>query len=79
MSPTTDTDQTTMNRRHMALMFPRCGCGRWLNFSKPHGWFAYGEFGTETGYVCSSCLPGWTPQDGKGRGPEAGYCGVRIQ
>lgn len=62
-------------RRWEAMMRPRCSCGRWLG-KGPYGWFKYGELGTEEGWVCSRCLPSWTPQDGLGRGPEAGYCGV---
>lgn len=69
-----------MNARQIAAQTrPRCGpggCGRFLG-AGPYGWWMYGEHGTEEGYVCSRCLPGWTPTDGRGRGPEAGYCGVR--
>jgi hypothetical protein len=54
-------------------------CGRFLSLAKPHGWYAHGEYGEDTGFVCERCLPTWTPQDSRGRGPEAGYCGVRAE
>lgn len=56
--------------------WPRCQCGRLVSLAKPHGWFRYGEYGTEEGWVCPGCLPTWDPRDGRGRGPEAGYCGI---
>jgi len=57
---------------------PNCRiCGRFVSLAKPPvGWFAHGEFGEDTSYVCRRCVPNWKPEDGKGRGPEAGYCGV---
>jgi hypothetical protein len=73
-------DKTTDARRARSIemqMLPRCGCGRIVSTAKPHGWFRYGEHGTEEGVVCPRCLPAWTPQDGRRRGPEAGYCGVK--
>ena len=55
---------------------PRCACGRWVSIAKPYGWFKHGEHGSEEGWVCTRCVKAWVPQDGRGRGPEAGYCGV---
>lgn len=55
---------------------PRCACGRWVSIAKPYGWFKHGEHGSEEGWVCARCVKAWVPQDGRGRGPEAGYCGV---
>jgi hypothetical protein len=43
---------------------------------KSYGWYAHGEYGTETSYLCERCVVDWTPQDSRGRGPEHGYCGV---
>jgi len=63
-------------RQLIAEGMPRCGCGRFVNTAAQHGWFKYGEHGTEEGFVCLKCLPKWSPQDGLGRGTEAGYCGV---
>jgi hypothetical protein len=57
---------------------PRCSCGRLVrthNNDRRIGWFAYGEHGSEEGWVCPRCAEIWTPRDGMGRGPEAGYCG----
>lgn len=60
-----------------AVRMPRCGCGRFFSMrKKPYGWFRYGEYGTEEGWVCSSCVKTWVPRDGLGRGAEAGYCGI---
>lgn len=70
-------DALSTQRRMLAEMMPRCACGRFLSLAKPHGWFKHGEHGSEEGWVCASCLPGWTPTDSRGRGPEAGYCGVK--
>jgi len=57
---------------------PKCRCGRFVNpkTTKPVGWYCHGEFGEDITYVCQRCIPTWVPTDGKGRGPEAGYCGV---
>lgn len=57
---------------------PQCRrCGRFVSMAKkPYGWYAHGEHGEETGYICRKCLPNWTPEDGRGRGIEAGYCGI---
>ena len=59
---------------------PKCSmCGRFMrthNVEQPIGWFRYGEYGTEEGFVCALCLPSWMPRDSLGRGSEAGYCGV---
>ena len=55
---------------------PRCACGRWVSIAKPYGWFKHGEHGSEEGWVCARCVKAWVPKDGRGRGPEAGYCGV---
>jgi hypothetical protein len=59
---------------------PRCSCGRFVSSRfGPVGWFKHGEYGEEEGWICRRCLPNWTPRDGRGRGPEAGYCGVLQQ
>jgi hypothetical protein len=63
-------------RRIEALHLLRCSCGRFVSTARSHGWYRFGEHGTEEGYVCSACLPDWAPADGRGRGPEAGYCGI---
>lgn len=63
----------------MSLSMPQCSkCGCFVSPKKtrPIGWFRYGEFGEEDGYVCPRCLPSWTPRDGLGRGTEAGFCGT---
>jgi hypothetical protein len=64
----------TNGRSVAAQMRPRCSCGRFIGAE--HGWFKYGEHGSEEGWVCARCLPTWTPRDSRGRGPEAGYCGI---
>lgn len=64
-------------RRLLAEMMPRCDCGRFLSIAHRHGWYRFGEHGSEEGWICAACLPGWTPTDSLGRGPEAGYCGIR--
>jgi hypothetical protein len=57
---------------------PNCRrCGRFVQMNKPYGWYAHGEYGEDTSYICEKCVPNWTPEDSRGRGPEAGYCGVR--
>lgn len=71
------TEHKTSRARSLAMqMMPRCACGRLVSRTKPHGWFRHGEHGSEEGWVCSRCVATWTPTDGRGRGPEAGYCGV---
>lgn len=61
----------------MASLMPRCSCGRFVSTSKgPIGWYKHGEYGEDEGWICRTCLPNWTPRDGRGRGPEAGYCGI---
>ncbi len=75
--PKTETTDAQRARSIDMQMRPRCDCGRLVSTAKLHGWYMHGEHGTEEGYVCARCLPSWVPQDGRGRGPEAGYCGVR--
>lgn len=69
-----------IQRKRAAGWMPRCVCGRFISpgITRPIGWFAYGEHGSEEGWVCPRCLPSWLPRDGRGRGPEAGYCGVLV-
>lgn len=56
-----------------------CGCGRFVSLAKPpYGWWCSGEFGEDTNFVCAKCLETWHPADGRGRGVDAGYCGIVV-
>ena len=60
--------------------WPNCRrCGRFVSMAKSYGWYAHGEYGEDTSYICDRCVPNWSPEDGRGRGPDAGYCGIKQE
>ncbi len=58
----------------LSFMHQCADCGRFLTLAKPYGWYARGEFGEETGYICPRCLPTWRPLASNGSN-DPRWCG----